>query len=436
MKNTAFLTSILFCFTLLICFSCDQPKDSGNLEHKGDPAIIDSNYIASKTTYFTNKNDSIYGEGLETLKQIFQESQFVVFGERHNSQATSNLITALIPIMNDNSFNTLCLEVGPHSATKLKELMDPPHKTIENLKNFNTTYYNKEVDNTSIPFFSGVEDAKFLEEASKFNMDIWGLDQEYYYSILFLTDQLLSYTKGDQHSPQLQELKQKADKVILEWFIKENNSEEEIDIFKEMLNEADVQNFFNAISNASPEASKIIEDIKISWDIYSRWRDDSHADRISYMRNNFSAHYEAEIDKNKSAPKVFLKFGQVHASQILSLGTYDLGHFLNEKAKDENVNCTNINSWKRYNIEDGKEIDYLTEYPKFYKRYKPFISLGTRDKWTIINLKSIRDDLSNNIVKLPNNGDFHKLNALIQGYDYQFIIPLDQNITSNIEQED
>ena len=79
------------------------------------------------------------------------------------------------------------------------------------------------------------------------------------------------------------------------------------------------------------------------------------------------------------------------------------------------------------------EIDYFTKYPNFYKRYQPFINLGRRNEWTIINLKSIREDLSINKIKLPNNGDFHKLNALIQGYDFQFILPLDKDVTYNID---
>jgi len=177
-------------------------------------------------------------------------------------------------------------------------------------------------------------------------------------------------------------------------------------------------------------------DLKISWDIYSRWRKGSHADRVSYMRNNFKKFHDSEVNRTNDEPKVFLKFGQSHASQIISQGCYDLGHFVNELAASKKVKCININSWTRYYLEEDKEIDYLEEHENFYKRYKLFIDFERKDKWTIIDLESIRKDLKNNKIALPNDGDFHKLNSLIQGYDYQFILPLDQEITYNIEFND
>jgi len=63
------------------------------------------------------------------------------------------------------------------------------------------------------------------------------------------------------------------------------------------------------------------------------------------------------------------------------------------------------------------------------------MNFAKRDEWTIIDLESIREDVKNNKIALPKDGDFHKMNSLIQGYDYQFILPIDQYITDNIEIE-
>jgi len=436
MKKYVIFSLILF-VNLLFFVACNKSQVSKTQVSKiipsnNPPAIIDSNYISNKTTYFNVKNDTIYGEGKETLKKIFQESQFVMYGEKHNSKETAKLIAALIPMMNNYSYNSLCLEIGPHSASKVNELIKPFDKTVENIKQFNSAYYRKEFDDVPIPFMSGIEDAKFLANASKYNMNIWGLDQEYFYSILYLTDQLLKEAIDNENYKEIQSSKQKADEAILKWFKFANDSEKEVPIFEKFLNDADVMSFFKSVNNVSPKASEIITDIKLSWDIYTRWRTGSHADRISYMRNNFMKNYEAE-SQNNQAPKVFLKFGAVHASQILSLGTYDLGHLLNELASKNNTKCTNINSWTRYYLEDGKEVDYLTEYKKHYERLKRFMNFAKRDEWTIIDLESIRADVKNNKIALPKDGDFHKLNSLIQGYDYQFILPVDQYITDNIE---
>ncbi len=412
----------------MILVGCKKPPNKENVV-QSKIENFDSNYLKSKTNYFTIKGDSISGNGKDVLRNIFEESEFVVFGERHNSANTSKLIEVLIPEMDKNNFNTLCLEVGPHSALKLQELMQPPQNAIDNLKQFNSEYYNDAIDDFPIPFFPGIEDARFLKAASEHGMELWGLDQEYYYSILFLTDVLLKQNEQNQNFKEIELLKQRTDSLIMKHFIEENSSDKEIDVFASLLSEPVIIKFFNSIKS-NENSSKIIEDLKISWDIYSRWRKDSHADRISYMRNNFIKNYEVAMSKGKR-PKVFLKFGQLHASQIIANGAYDLGHYVNELATKNNVVCTNINTWTRFYQEEEKEIDYLEAYPVYFGRYKLLMELAKENQWTIIDLKSIRSDISNQIIELPTNGDFHKLNALIQGYDYQLILPKDMGVKEN-----
>lgn len=427
MRTFIIIASIIF---LLGCGNSSLKEN--NTKEIVSSKVIDSEYLLGKTTYFNINNDSIIGNGKETLLNIFQESEFVVYGERHNSKETSNLINAIIPLMTKNNFKTMGFEVGPNSAAKLEELMKPYNKTTENLKQFNALYYNKEWDDYPIPFFTGVEDAKFLETASRYGMKIWGLDQEYYYSILYLTDELLKIYSDDVNFAKIKNLKEEMDVKVKDWFMQEIYSENEIDVFSELLKEPVVIDFFNATEGKNEKANTIIKDIKLSWDIYSRWRKDSHVDRISYMRNNFLANYESEKKEKGIFPKVFLKFGQVHAQQIISKGAYDIGHFVNELAKNKGVSCTNINSWTRFYEDEGMVVDYLEKYPNNYARLRLFMDLAKQNQWTIIDLKSIREDVLENKVHLPKNGDFHKINALIEGYDYQFVLPLDQYITPNM----
>lgn len=416
-------------FLILALVGCENPSNEGNVFQK-EVKSFSSSYLASKTSYFIIEGDSIIGNGKKIWEKIFEESEFVVFGERHNSAETSKLIEVLIPEMSKSNFKTLCLEVGPHSALKLSELMQPPHRTVNNLRIFNSRYYDNSIDDFPIPFFSGVEDAQFLKSASTHGMELWGLDQEYYYSVLFLTDRLLEQNKDSPRFQEIELFKQAADSLIMKSFIEENNSDEEIDVFGSLINEPVIINFFSSIEN-NPESSQIISDLKISWDIYSRWRQDSHADRVSYMRNNFRKNYKSALRKGES-PKVFLKVGQLHASQIISNGAYDLGHYVNELALRDKKVCTNINSWTRFYLEEGVEVDYLEEYPVFFGRYKLFMEQAKKSHWAIIDLKSIRNDVKNQRIELPENGDFHKINALIQGYDYQVILPMDKEIKLNV----
>lgn len=398
MKHQVYFTLL---FVILIC--CENRSNKESVV-QSEIKNFDSKYLKSKTNYFIVEGDSISGSGKDVLRNIFEESEFVVFGERHNSSNTSKLIEVLIPEMAKNNFNTLCLEVGPHSALKLKELMQTFQNTIDNLKQFNSKYYYDAIDDFPIPFFSGIEDARFLKVASEHDKELWGLDQEYYYSILFLTDVLLKQNEQSQNFKEIELLKQRTDSLIMKHFIEENNSNKEIDVFASLLSEPVIIDFFNSIKS-NENSSEIIEDLKISWDIYSRWRKDSHADRISYMRNNFMKNYKTVKSKGKT-PKVFLKFGQLHASQIISNGAFDLGHYVNELARKNNMVYTNINTWTRFYQEEEKEIDYLEAYPDYFGRYKLLMELAKENQWTIIDLKSIRNDISNQTVELPTNGDF------------------------------
>lgn len=423
------MNKYLLLILIPLAYSCNDSDLPSNLD-KSEKAIatiaetIDSTYLSSKTYHFHVANDSIYGAGSKVLDKIIRESQYIVYGERHNSKVTSKLISALIPKISAQGYSALGLEVGPNGAEKLKELMVPYEGTIQNLKEFNKKYYKKQAESTPMVFFSGVEDAEFLAKASKHNFDLIGLDQEHYYSIFFLTDEILLNAKNSANYSKLELLKQKADQFILQSFIKDEQSDEGIDLFKNILDNHDVQNFFKEASSTSTKAAKIISDLKISWDIYTRYQDDSHADRISYIRNNFE-----DFVKDNANAKVFVKVGNIHAIQIFNKGVYDIGHYANELATKQNKKCTNINSWTRYYLEDGEEQDYEEWY---LRKEKLFIQFAKKDQWTIFDLESIRSDIENGKIKLPTNGDFHTLNSMIQGYDYQLILPQDQYITPNI----
>ena len=97
-------------FTLLfvILIGCENRSNKESVV-QSEIKNFDSKYLKSKTNYFIVEGDSISGSGKDVLRNIFEESEFVVFGERHNSSNTSKLIEVLIPEMAKNNFNTLCL---------------------------------------------------------------------------------------------------------------------------------------------------------------------------------------------------------------------------------------------------------------------------------------------------------------------------------------
>lgn len=312
----------------LLMFSCQKNEKEEVIEVAVKE--IDIAYISSKLAYFSINNKEINGNGKKMIQKIINKSQFIVFGENHYSKQTSILTEALIPLLYKANFKNFLVEVGPSSAEKLIELSTPYSQTKENLKTFMTKYKYKELGETAdpIPFFAGVEDAAFLKAIRKHNMKLWGIDQEYFYSILFFTDELLKEAEVKLNYNEIKELKIKVDKIIFKYL--KHDEEEKIDSAIPFIEkDENVIELFHQFDKTDEKANKIINDLKLSWDIYMRWRKGSHADRISYMRNNLLEIY----NKNKKE-KMFVKIGSLHASKIISNSAYDIGNLTEELAQE------------------------------------------------------------------------------------------------------
>ncbi|WP_299223254.1 hypothetical protein [uncultured Psychroserpens sp.] len=394
--------------------------------------ILDTELLKTYTSYFTIDNNTISGEGKEVLGSLINESQFIVYGETHGSEQTSIINKAIMPLLSDAGFNHFAIEVGPHSAKKLTELTTPAQQTIENLKVFNSKYTVAQGEDVAIPipFFSSVSDAEFLKEARSNGMQLWGLDQEFYFSAFFLMDELTKTTKGTANHKQILTLQNQAQMVMYKHFIAEVTGE--IEGAYSLIKEEDaVRAYFDAFDIKNEKAQAIIKDMKISWDIYIDWRNDSHVDRISYMRNNFMKYYN-EASKNEKLPKVYIKIGSLHAKKTYSNGAYDIGELTESLAQKNGTRATAINSWRAFTkTEDGTIVNNFEKYKKGYKRYKMFFPLAKKEAWAIINLKAIRLAVDRNELQLPKTGDYHKLRQLIYGYDYQLILPVDEKPVPN-----
>lgn len=406
----------IFFITVFLCISF--------LSHS--QSALSTEFIKKHTNYFTIDNFKINGEGKKTWNRIIQESQFIVYGEIHGSKQTSILTKSLIPILKKVDFNHFAIEVGPNSAQKLTELSTPVDKTLSNLKAFNTKYTVVKGEDVAIPipFFDNVSDAEFLQEARKNDMILWGLDQEFYYGSFFLMDELVTTVKNTPDYSHIMTLKNAAQVSIYKHLTAEAEGKTKAP-YLQIIKEKSVLDFFNSFKKDNIKAQKIIDDLKISWDIYIHWRDDSHADRISYMRANFMNHYNAALKKEK-LPKVLVKIGSLHASKMIALNAFDIGNLTEELAQSNNTISTSINSWQLFTKDPktGEIINNMEKY-KSFARYRSFTNLAKKDQWAIIDLKPIRESIEKGVIQLPQNGDYHKLRKLIYSYDYQLLLPVD-----------
>lgn len=405
---------MLLCFVRIINAQNEQP-------------VLDTEFLKKHTFYFTIDNNSVSGKGKDVLEHIASKSQFVVYGESHGSEQTSVFNKAFIPMLADSGFKYFAIEVGPHSADKLMELSTPANKTVENLRVFNSAYTVVQRDEVAepIPFFTSITDAQFLKEARTRNMQLWGIDQEFYFSVFFLMDELTKTAKDSPNYNKILTLHDNAKGKMYQHFIAEFKDENE-GAYELIKKEEAVKNYFAAFDITNEKAQAIISDMQISWDIYIHWRNDSHVDRISYMRNNFMKHYNKAL-KTAKEPKVFAKIGSLHAKKTYSNGAYDLGELTASLAKKNTTISTSINSWRPFDKgEKGKTINNFEKYIRSYRRYQIFFPLAKQDEFAIIDFKAIRKAIEANEIQLPKTGDYHKLRNLIYGYDYQLLLAIDE----------
>jgi len=416
-------TSVILLFTICLNFIVNAQNGQ---------AILDTEFLKKHTTYFTIDGATISSKGKAILEQIASQSQFIVYGEMHGSEQISIFNKAFIPLLSNAGFKHFAIEVGPHSADILMQLSSPANKTIENLKMFNTKYTVAQSGEVAepIPFFTSVSDAEFLKAARKDNMTLWGLDQEFYFSTFFLMDELTKTAEKDSNYDAIVTLQNQAKQIMFKHFLDEfqDKNEGAYELIKE---EQTVKNYFAAFDNSNTKAQAIIKDMFVSWDIYINWRNDSHVDRISYMRDNFMKHYNAAL-KTEKQPKVFTKIGSLHAKKTFSNGAYDIGELTESLAKKNGTMSISLNSWRPFSKrEDGTLINNFEKYKRGYKRYQIFIPLAKQDSWAIIDFIAIRKAIEAGQIELPKNGDYHKLRNLIYGYDYQLLLPTDTEPTPN-----
>ncbi|MEL6989415.1 MAG: hypothetical protein AAGK97_16505, partial [Bacteroidota bacterium] len=240
------------------------------------------------------------------------------------------------------------------------------------------------------------------------------LDQEYYYSALFLIDEL----------PKNQLTDSVKSKML--HFFEQEEIQDDFDAHKAILEDATINQYFDSFTD--PESKQLIEDLKISMDIYVRYRTGSHADRINYIRKNFRENFKRLGDKEA---KVIVKIGGLHASRLVTLGSFDIGTYLNEIACENSNISSNFNFLNRFYKKDGKVKDQLNSENIYFKRNAIFLEQASQEHWGIIDLKSIRSAIENGKLKIKEDGSYHAIRLNIESYDYMILPPMDYPTTPN-----
>lgn len=378
-----------------------------------DIPVLDSLTLANSVSYFEIRDNAFEGNGATVLKDAVTSSKFLLLGENHDSKQISILTKNLVPLLDQSGYKVASFEVGPHSANKLKELSSNPANTLENLKTFNKQYFVPSMEMSAIPMFFYVDDANFLAEFADTKMDFWGLDQEFFFSVVFLGDEMVASKSNDANYKEIKAAWAKA-RASIEAEFENVDSNNFNSMLTTIYEHEDFKNFEKIFDADDHYAQDVLKKLYDSWYIYEK-SNNSHEDRVNYIRSNFLNKYEAFEKENKDA-RYFIKIGYKHvATTVLSLDCYDIGALTHEIAEIEQVKSTNIIIARA--TYEGKD---------FKDRAQTFLDFHQTDSWTVFDLKKLREGLNANKFQIITHPDYQDLNRMIKGFDLLIFPPADE----------
>lgn len=372
---------------------------------------LDSLEISEAVNYFDINDGLPEGNGASILKERIASSKFFVLGENHSSTQVSKLTESLVPLLDESGYKVAAFEVGPLSAEKLKELSKIPDSTEARLKAFNNKYFTPSAGMSAIPMFFAAVDAAFLKAFAEKKMEIWGIDQEFIFSVLFLGDDLVESKSHYANYEGIKDAWARAKAIAEAEFEKRP-----FNALTKLIKNPDFQQFEKMFESDDLYAQEVFKRLHESEHIYKS----HHKYRVDYIVSNFLENYMAFEEVNKEA-RYFIKIGSIHASTTSrSLGYFDVGSLTEEIARIENAKSTNVIIPRA--TYDGK--DYRDLCPSLLNFHK-------KDSWIIIDLEKLRNDLNSNKFQIITHPDNRELNRIINGFDLLLIPPVDEKPIDN-----
>lgn len=349
------------------------------------------------THYFNIENGVLIGEGANWLAEEFRHPQFVILGEYHGSLRISEFARAIIPSLSTAGFRTLALEVGPISAEILYELSSVPERTSSELRKLNTRYLVEAGSRsfTPIPFFSNVEDAEFLAEARKRSWRLIGLDQEGSFAHFMLIDRMYDQLTNPQKVA-IRSTYLKAIQVLKATITSKDKSTNR---YKTILESKEICEFLEKASTNNSRNRRIADALRFSTHIFHmndgdvRKYYEANVGRVGYMKKNLS-NFFARAGGDLRSDKMLLKMGSVHTGRgFSSQSLFEVGNMLSELAEINGTRSLHIEFGSRFYVEDGKEVDALADEDRLASRYQALGQMSKNDRWTVIDLRPIRDSV-------------------------------------------
>ena len=174
------------CFLMLFLISCQIAEAQDT---------ISASLVTPFCYRFGIEKDKFVGDGADKLLASIRKSQFVLLGETHNDAKIAEFTDLLLDTLSEMNFRHFLTEHGRYGLQLLLEEIKKDPTVSKGLCRINTKEYSR-LNKFPFPFLSGIEDASFMSTAIDKGYQLFGIDQEFYYSYSFLFETL--YEKSNK----------------------------------------------------------------------------------------------------------------------------------------------------------------------------------------------------------------------------------------------
>ena len=392
---------------------------------------LSSKTVASFSYKFNIENGRLNGEGTDSLMTEIQRSHFVLLGETHDDAKIAQFTNTLLGELSQMDYKYFLTEHGRYGLQFFLEDAAIDSTIVSGISQINTFEYDR-LSEYPFPFLTGVEDAEFLSTAIHEEYQVYGIDQEFFYSFPFLFDKL--YNKSSK-SDSISGCYRDALNFLLAQYEKDA-SEKNYPISQNLLESQEIKLFFDLISTDSFNR-EIVNDIRRSWAIYKMNRinrQESFFMRGDLMRNRFMAFYDSITTNDSFNTKYIIKLGALHTMRgATPLGIEDIGETVHQTALRNGQKDLNIYFIFRYYIDEEEELGYFDNSEgnsTWLKERKPLMLQGEPDRWTIIDLRKLK-----NMVESQKLFVYQPITDIMNCRDYLIIPPASRDVIENRKKE-
>ncbi|MEZ4987767.1 MAG: hypothetical protein R2795_22520 [Saprospiraceae bacterium] len=369
------------------------------------------------------------GDGADSLMSEILKSHFVLLGETHDDAKIAEFTNHLLSELEEMGYKYFLTEHGRFGLQMFLEDAAKDSTIVSGIHRINSLEY-KQLNEFPFPFLTGIEDAQFVETALKLGYQIYGIDQEFFYSFPFIFNKLF------QHSSKTNTIRTSYE-TALNYLLGEYEKDveqEDYPICAKLLESKEIQTFFDHLST-EPDLQIIVNDIRQSWEIYEANRTNrqqSFVMRGALMKNRFITFYDSTSTSSNS--KYIIKLGARHTMRgTTPLGIEDIGEMVHQTALKNGQKDLNICFMFRYYLDEEEELGYFDNSEgnsAWLNERKPLMLQGEPDRWTIIDLRKLKNAVESNELFV-----FQPINDMMNRHDYLIIPPASRDVIENMKTE-